>query len=289
MNKILFYSVGLLVVILFGFFALSAYVYDEKQAETATDYTDATYIIAGERVALGDVGTRYFGNEVMHDFNNDGREDVAFLITQETGGSGTFYYVVGTLNTEEGYVGSEAVFIGDRIAPQTTEVNEKGQIVVNYADRAPGESFVDQPSVGKTLVLRFDTEALQMGEVVQDFEGEAGPDGIVLLREYFIERFEAIAVERGGQPIEGFEPNMFLRVFSKLEARDFDGVEAAQGVYTFEEGALTFTQDTSVPEHSAARAITEEGMQTLLDAILENHSGSLQTEAGIDMFLNSLL
>ncbi|MEQ1678775.1 MAG: META domain-containing protein, partial [Chitinophagaceae bacterium] len=105
----------------------------------------------------------------------DGTEDVVFLLTQNTGGSGTFYYVVGAVSTESGYVGSLAVLLGDRIAPQTTEFGENNIVVVNYADRALGEDFSIQPSVGKSIWLKLDTETLQFGEVANNFEGEADP------------------------------------------------------------------------------------------------------------------
>lgn len=151
---------------------------------------DATYIIDGQKVTLKNgvseveaapgsaskIITRYFGNEVKHDFNKDGREDVVFLLTQQTGGSGTFYYVVAALNTPQGYVGSQALLLGDRIAPQTTEMVGAGDVVVvNYADRGPQDSFAVAPSVGKSIWLLLDTKTMQFGEVDQNFEGEASP------------------------------------------------------------------------------------------------------------------
>ncbi len=148
---------------------------------------NATYKIAGVPVVLVDgqsetetapgssfkVVTKYFGNEVTKDFDGDGRVDTAFLLTQNTGGSGTFYYVVVSLNKESGYVGSEGMFLGDRISPQSTSINDKGFIVVNYADRKPGESFVVPPSQGKSMWVKFNPSDMTLGEVVQDFEGEA--------------------------------------------------------------------------------------------------------------------
>ena len=45
---------------------------------------------------------------------------------------------VAALNTEAGWIGSQTTLLGDRIAPQTTELsqnpNHKNVIVVNYAD-----------------------------------------------------------------------------------------------------------------------------------------------------------
>lgn len=122
--------------------------------------TDGTYNIDGQAVKLiagsattavpdsaSVITTRYFGNEVDGDFNGDGSTDTAFLLTQTTGGSGTFYYLAVALGTSQGYHGTNAVLLGDRIAPQTTEWRD-GAIVVNFADRKPNEPMTAQPSVG---------------------------------------------------------------------------------------------------------------------------------------------
>lgn len=158
------------------------------QPTTPADHKNISYRIEGEDVRLVDGYaetnvapdsasrkiTRYFGNEVMTDLNADGQEDVVFLLTQEGGGSGTFFYVVAALKNPDGYRGSEALLLGDRIAPQTTEVTNSG-VVVNYADRKEGDSFTDAPTEAKSLYLRLDTNTMQFGEVAQNFEGEASP------------------------------------------------------------------------------------------------------------------
>ncbi|HMP67226.1 MAG TPA: hypothetical protein PKA60_00550 [Candidatus Paceibacterota bacterium] len=185
-------NINIIIVILLlaivGFFAFNNYIYNEKQGDgLPNDFQEITFFMSGEPVNLIDgVGVvpsefgegpfttvRYFGNEVSHDIDGDGTVDVAFLVTQETGGSGTFFYLVGALKRDDGYIGTHAVFVGDRIAPQTTEKGEGRQIVVNYADRAPGEPFTTAPSVGKSLYLLLDPVTLEFGEVVQNFEGES--------------------------------------------------------------------------------------------------------------------
>jgi hypothetical protein len=97
--------------------------------------------------------TRYFGNEATGDLNSDGTPDTALLLTQSGGGSGTFYYVVVALKTKDGYMGTNAVLLGDRIAPQTTELRD-GTVIVNYADRKPGEAMTTLPSVGVSKYLK---------------------------------------------------------------------------------------------------------------------------------------
>jgi len=144
-------------------------------AGASVGYKNATYIIDGQSVTLvngnstissapgsaSQTVTQYFGNVATGDLNGDGVADVAFVLTQSGGGSGTFYYVVAALKTASGYQGTNAVLLGDRIAPQTTEI-KNGQIVVNYADRATGEPMTVAPSVGvsKYLVVTGTTLAV---------------------------------------------------------------------------------------------------------------------------------
>jgi len=162
-----------------------------RAAIPGTEYRNAEYVIEGQRIKLADglaeadispgsasrIVTRYFGNELKTDLNDDGREDVVFLLTQQRGGSGTLFYAVAALNTEAGYLGSDGYLLGDRIAPQTTVVSRnprhKNVIVVNYGDRRPDEPMTAQPSVDKSVHLKLDAETVRWGIVVPGFEGES--------------------------------------------------------------------------------------------------------------------
>ena len=75
------------------------------------------------------------------------KDDIVFILTQETGGSGLFVYVVVLLGDGKSGTGTNAIYLGDRIAPQTTEFRDGG-IIVNYADRKSDEPFSAVPSVG---------------------------------------------------------------------------------------------------------------------------------------------
>lgn len=155
------------------------------------DYRNSTYTIEGQPVTLHNGSaeteivpgsaakqrTQYFGNEVRKDLNGDGREDVAFLLTEQSGGSGVFYYLVAALQTDAGYQGSRGVFIGDRIAPQTTESGPGTAVIVNYADRTVDQSFTDAPTVGKSITFIFDATALVFSEA--SATGAAVPDALV--------------------------------------------------------------------------------------------------------------
>ncbi|MEK7500053.1 MAG: hypothetical protein AAB649_05615, partial [Patescibacteria group bacterium] len=160
MNLHTFYTkraIGFLVLLCIGgvvaLFCVYTTMGNKEAPSVASDYKNISYIIDGQTVNLvngvaevesapgsaSKTTTTYFGNEVKKDLDGDRREDIAFLVTQDKGGSGTFFYVVAALNAEHGYVGSQAVLLGDRIAPKTAESGPLKSIIVNYMDRAQGE------------------------------------------------------------------------------------------------------------------------------------------------------
>lgn len=151
----------------------------ESPANGSTESADpqnTTYLIEGQEVTLvngvaetetapgsaSKTVTRYFGNEVEVDLNSDGQMDSAFLLTQEGGGSGTFFYVAAALQTAQGTQGTNAIFLGDRIAPQSTNVdpNNPAQFIVNYAERKPDEPMSSPPTVGVSKTFKLDGNLL---------------------------------------------------------------------------------------------------------------------------------
>lgn len=190
-GKQILFVVGVAILLVGIYFTSNSFTRKEKQVVIATDYKNIEYLIDGKKVkfenglaetetapgSASKIVTRYFGNELKTDLNNDSREDVVFLLTQETGGSGVFFYAVAALNTPQGYIGSDGYLLGDRIAPQTTELSQnprhKNVIIINYADRASGEPMTTQPSEGKSAYLKLNPSSMQWGIVVPDFEGES--------------------------------------------------------------------------------------------------------------------
>jgi len=85
------------------------------------------------------------------DFDGNGKEDAAVILTQETGGTGTFFYFT-VFNGEKAF---NTFLLGDRIALEGV-VFQDGMLTVNYAKRKSGESFAEQPSVGASryFILR---------------------------------------------------------------------------------------------------------------------------------------
>lgn len=120
-----------------------------------------------------------FGSPVYGDLDADGDEDAALFLSQSSGGSGTFYYVALAMNDGGVYKGTNAMLLGDRIAPQTLEIHD-GRAVANFAERKAGEPFTTQPSMGKSVWIHLDPNTGEIGEWVKDFEGEADPSRMSL-------------------------------------------------------------------------------------------------------------
>ncbi len=194
------YLIGSIVVlVIVAFIVLKPPAQKEEIPDnqvSVKDYKNTSYTIEGQSILLTDgfseiesapgsaskIVTRYFGNEVKHDLNDDGREDVVFILTQERGGSGKFFYAVAALDMPAGYVGSDAFLLGDRIVPQSTDIDEeittqgtarKNVIVINFVTRTPNEPFSTEPTINKSVWIKLDPTTMQFGEVAQNFEGES--------------------------------------------------------------------------------------------------------------------
>ena len=105
------------------------------------------------------IRTQLSGAPVYGDIDGDGDSDALFFLTQDSGGSGTFHYMVAALRVDGGYRGGNAVFIGDRIAPQRLDVLQ-GVVVVDYLEHAPAQPLATQPALSRTAWFVADGDLL---------------------------------------------------------------------------------------------------------------------------------
>lgn len=120
-----------------------------------------------------------FGRPLYADLDKDGDEDAALWLVNNPGGSGAFYYAVLAINNGNDSFTTNALLLGDRIAPQTLEFNSD-RALFNYAERRFGEPMTTRPSMGKSLWIYYNSQTGQIGEWVKDFEGEADPARMTL-------------------------------------------------------------------------------------------------------------
>jgi len=226
MKKILLTLAVILIIV------VAAFVLFGKEKETkisgGENYQDISYEVGGIATKLGGAGveavpgsatkivTNYFGNEAKGDLNGDGVEDVGFFITQTTGGSGTFYYAVAAVKNGDNYEGTNAIFLGDRIAPQTAEIRN-GILIVNYAERRPGDPMTTSPSMGRSKYLEIRSGKLEESPVFV----ETPSRGSVILSPLKVE-----GVAKGTWFFEASFPVSLIDPYGKTVAT---GIATAQG------------------------------------------------------------
>ena len=144
---------------------------------------DRAFVLAGGQAtieafpgAASKTVIKVAGEPVSGDLDGDGAADAAVLLVETTGGSGTFYHVAAAFNRDGHFVGTRAVFLGDRIAPQQLSIRH-GVVLVDYAERRPEEAMATPPlqTVSKYLAARAERleeimlaegEVIAAGEVV---------------------------------------------------------------------------------------------------------------------------
>jgi len=162
MNKIKIVIILILVLVLF----FGCFVYFENKTE---DPLNATYLIENQQILLKDGFseieiapgsaskqiTSVLWTPIEGNLNSDEFKDFAMILTQNSGGSGTFYYLVAGLGSFNGVIGTNAILLGDRIAPENISI-ENRKILVNYAERKIDDPMTAQPSVGvsKYLIIK---------------------------------------------------------------------------------------------------------------------------------------
>ena len=138
------------------------------------------------------------------------------------------------------------------------------------------------------LVVAF-TGSCDLYSTAPDFDAQDSSAiinrGTIDVQEYFNEKLREGVIDRIGQPIEGFVPFMFLRAFSGLVPNDFDGADALLGEYRIKEKELSFVVDEGGPIHSAAEAISEEGMKTVFANIQRRTNVLIITTDDVDGLL----
>lgn len=107
----------------------------------------------------------------------------------------------------------------------------------------------------------------------------------ISVQEYFNEKLREGVIDRIGQPIEGFVPFMFMQAFSGLVLKDFDGADALLGEYKIVDKELAFIMDEGGPIHSAAEAVSEEGMKTVFANIRRRTNILIATTDEVDGLL----
>jgi hypothetical protein len=161
-----FVPVSLLLVVMLLACSKSAKPTKTGFPEPAPDAANATYLIEGKMVTLSNGKadqpaapgsasrsvTTLSAFAATGDLDGDGKLDLAAVLTNSPGGSGTFYYLAALMSSSS--APSPALLLGDRIS--VTQVALKSGIVtVSYSTRPDGAPFTATPSVPVSKTFRF--------------------------------------------------------------------------------------------------------------------------------------
>ena len=174
MKKSVFVAVGIALIAFAGYIRFITPKADDLGVNHATSTGWANLVVTlGDRTFIMSNGfaaqealprsisqdtIRVIGEPAFGDGNRDGQRDAALVIENDPGGGGAFYYAVLAVNDAGSYRATNALLLGDRIAPLTLDFLD-GRFVYNYYERGPGEPMTARPSVRKSLWIRFDRAA----------------------------------------------------------------------------------------------------------------------------------
>lgn len=136
--------------------------------EVEKDPLNTTYTIEGKEVRLvdgkaqnGSTMTELFDSPITGDLTGDKVNDAGVILVVSGSGSGTFYYAAAAINnpTTYTYAGTNALFLGDRISPQTKSISNQ-VYTVNYADRKEGEPMSATPSAAVSKYFKVNGTTL---------------------------------------------------------------------------------------------------------------------------------
>lgn len=156
-------TIGATLVIALGGCGVEERIESDTRAVQAPGPLAAVYEIEGESIGLrggyyetpAAPGSAAKITVAIHDspayghLNDDELADAAVILVYRGGGSGTFYYVAAAINTGDSYRGTNSVFLGDRIIPEATRI-ENRNIVVDFADRSPDAAMAAVPTLHVT-------------------------------------------------------------------------------------------------------------------------------------------
>lgn len=130
----------------------ATYVYDDGSYTLSNGRAETS---SGEEIMLLEEQNAY------GDINADGRDDTVLFLVRMGGGSGVFVHVGAYVSGPVNYNGTNTIFLGDRIAPQSASI-ANGVITVRYLDRQEDQPFSVEPTIPTSRVFVFEN-----GELVE--------------------------------------------------------------------------------------------------------------------------
>ena len=122
-------------------------------------YEHVSFLIDGKAVPLDGKRLSIVSGPTPGDLDGDGRRDAAVTLAYQPGGSGTFIYAAAVMDIDGARKGTNAVLLGDRVAPESAAVSN-GMIVATYLDRGSGEPMTAKPTIETKKYIRVEDGTL---------------------------------------------------------------------------------------------------------------------------------
>jgi len=111
--------------------------------KTVLTFSNGSFAVDSDKATIGQRTVNSKGNKA------------AAIMTDQPGGSGTFYYLLGGSLGPNGEVYSKPVLLGDRIKFETLTVSDDGEIVVTYKTRAANAPMSSEPTKEMSVKYAF--------------------------------------------------------------------------------------------------------------------------------------
>jgi heat shock protein HslJ len=194
------------------------------------------------------IRTQIIGEPMIADLNRDQMEDAVVVLAQQTGGTGTFYYLAAAVATPQGPAGTDGLFLGDRIAVDSVAVVD-GRISLQYRTRAPSQSFAEAPSVERVRDFVLAPDGQTLAELARNFEGEADPERMSLTMKTWVwvrTRYNDDTV------IEPREAGAFTLTFVQENVQGSTDCNGFRGAFTVSDHRISFEQPMAATQKFCA-------------------------------------
>jgi hypothetical protein len=142
-------------------------VSNSAQISVAPEFNNSANEISSKTPAR-DSG-QYFGNEVVGDLNNDGKNDVAFILARDYTDGTKSYYLSVALTTSNGHTGTNVISLGEKMELQKISINY-GIIGVTYLDQVDNKTKTAYARINKGILESIKASdgsvALMWGEII---------------------------------------------------------------------------------------------------------------------------
>lgn len=118
----------------------------------------------------------------------------------------------------------------------------------------------------------------------QTTSSELAPEIVNYFSDELLKRY----VLEFGMPIEGLDDFLIIRAFPGIIPKDFNNVEALQGVYRFSNNELIFEESKEIPISSAQKTISNKGMKTLLENLSKRLNIEITDISAVDFILSNI-